>query len=67
MPRMKIYECCICHQILEDYKPIRLVKQRYGDSGYKQYYPVNTYDFCETCYKKFDNWIRKHNRIERKE
>ena len=23
----KVFRCCICHKVLEDYKPIRLVKQ----------------------------------------
>lgn len=57
----KIYECCICHKILE-IKPIRLVKQIYGAGNYNQYYPVSNYDFCEDCYKKFNNWINKHRR-----
>lgn len=60
MPRQKIYECCICHEILTGKKPVRLVKQLYGDSGYKQYYPVQNYDFCDSCYKKFDRWVGKH-------
>ena len=60
MPRIKVYECCICHEILEDEKPIRLTKQKYGVNGYKQYGYVNKYDFCRKCYGKFHNWIKKH-------
>lgn len=55
----KIYKCCICHKIL-DYKPIRLVKQEYGYSRYNQFCYVDKYDFCNRCYKTFNNWIEKH-------
>lgn len=55
----KIYSCCICHKVLED-KPIRLTKEEYGAGKYNQYSPVANYDFCKECYKKFDNWIKKH-------
>jgi len=55
----KIYKCCICHKVL-DYKPIRLVKQKYGIGNYKQYYPVENYDLCYNCYKIFAKWIKKH-------
>lgn len=61
MAAIKIYRCCICHEVLEDYKPIRLVKQKYGIGNYKQYYNVDHYDFCKRCYSKFNNWIKKHN------
>jgi len=56
----KVYKCCICHKELEEYKPIRLVKQLYGIGTYKQYANVRHYDFCKECYRKFNNWIRKH-------
>ena len=64
MPRVKVYECCICHTILEDYKPIRLVKQKYIPNlrGYGGYQNKKNYDFCTDCYKKFNSWIRKHNK-----
>lgn len=62
MPRAKIYKCCICHKVLEEYKPIRLVKQRYfNDRAYGQYKNMANYDFCKECYKRFNAWIRKHN------
>lgn len=56
---MKIHNCCICHKTL-DYKPIRLVKQKYGIGRYKQYSNVCNYDFCIECYKTFNRWINKH-------
>lgn len=55
----KIYKCCICHKILEE-KPIRLVKQLYGVNKYKQYSPIENYDFCIGCYKIYEKWINKH-------
>lgn len=61
MPRVKIYKCCICHEILEDEKPIRLVKMKYGVKGYNQYGYVNKYDFCKKCYYRFHKWL-KNNR-----
>ena len=62
MAKLKIYECCICHTILKDYKPIRLVKQKYEVRGYGQYRNKKNYDFCTECYKKFNGWIHKHNK-----
>lgn len=63
MPRVKVYECCICHTVLEDYKPIRLVKQKYDyKRGYGQYTNRANYDFCINCYKRFNSWIRKHTK-----
>ena len=56
---MKVYKCCICHKVL-DYKPIRLVKQEYGIGRYNQYSSVKHYDFCNKCYKAFNNWLLKH-------
>ena len=59
----KEYKCCICHKVL-DYKPIRLVKQKYPTRQegrkYQQYYPVAVYDFCERCYKPFEKYIDKY-------
>lgn len=60
----KPYVCCICHKILEDKKPIRLVKQIYGKGRYNQYGTVTHYDFCEECYKTFDKWLSKHKKEE---
>ena len=60
MPAIKIYKCCICHSTLKEYKPIRLVKEKYGKYGYNQYNKVCHYDFCKRCYTKFNNWINKH-------
>ena len=43
MPVIKIYKCCICHEVLEDYKPIRLTRQKYGMHHRNQYSPVANY------------------------
>lgn len=59
----KIYECCICHKVLTDRKPIRLVKQLYGGK-YNQYHTVEHYDICRACYRAFDSWIFKHRKEE---
>lgn len=58
MPKEKIYKCSKCNRVLS-YKPTRLVKQLYVDEkgSYKQYYPVKTYDFCDTCYEKIEKWL----------
>ena len=63
MPRYKVYECCICHQVL-DYKPIRLVKQKFieGRYAYGAYQNKHNYDFCDECYKKFNGWINKNKK-----
>lgn len=55
----KIYKCCKCGKILEEYKPIRLVKQQYNLKPYKQYVPVEHYDFCKRCFAVIDKWIKK--------
>lgn len=60
MPKPKVYSCCICHKVFEDTKPIRLVKQKYGASGYHQYSNVASYDFCERCFKPIDKFINKY-------
>ena len=60
MPKTRIYKCCICHKRMEDKKPIRLVKQLYGGSGYSQYSNVANYDFCERCFKPIDKFINKY-------
>ena len=60
----KIYKCTICHKELKD-KPIRLTKQEYGIK-YNQYSPVENYDFCNRCYKVFNNWIIKHKEGEKR-
>ena len=63
MAAPRIYKCCICHKILTDVKPIRLVKQKYptrDERKCKQYYPVASYDFCEKCYKPIDKFINKY-------
>lgn len=58
----KVFRCCICHKVLEDYKPIRLVKQVHDNKvPYGAYHFETKYDFCKECYKTFDNWIRRHN------
>ena len=58
---MKVYKCIICHKEL-DYKPTRLVKQVYGAGRFNQFYPVEFYDFCEECFKRFSGWIKKNRR-----
>lgn len=63
MPITKIYKCCICHSVLEEYKPIRLVKQRW-DTTRNVYRNRANYDFCIDCYKKFNNWIKKHKEVK---
>lgn len=63
MPKTKIYKCCICHKVMNDTKPIRLVKQKYPTREERkntQYYAVATYDFCERCFKPIDNFINKY-------
>lgn len=65
MPRIKIYKCCICHEVL-DVKPVRITINIYGAGKYKQYSPVKNYDVCSKCYDTFNNWI-KQNKEEIKE
>lgn len=60
----KIYKCCICHKVL-DYKPIRLVKQLHDNKEtYGAYHNITNYDFCKSCYQRFNNWIKKHKEGE---
>lgn len=56
-----IYQCCICHKILENKDTIRLAKQLYGISYAGGHYTVKKYDFCKDCYKHFAIWVKKHN------
>ena len=56
----KRYFCCICHQELTEYKPIRLTKELYGVGRNGGHYPVEHYDFCKKHYKVFENWLNKH-------
>lgn len=60
MAAIKVYKCCICHTVLEEEKPIRLVKRVYGKKGYNQFDNVCNYDFCKKCYAKFNNWIKRN-------
>lgn len=62
MAKPRIYECCICHKILTEYKPIRLTKELYGLHYRGGHYPVKHYDFCKECYSKFDYWVKKHEK-----
>lgn len=68
MPPIKYYECCICHKKV-NYKPTRLVKQRYGvNTNYpSQYSMICNYNFCDECFKKFQNWVNKHRRNDDEE
>lgn len=58
----KEYKCCICGEVLNEYKPIRLVEQHYKDEPgyYKQYYHYKNYDFCKKCFNTFRKWINKY-------
>lgn len=66
MPKIDNYKCCICNEQL-DYKPTRLVKQKHGvhPRYQSQYYQVCYYNFCDKCYKKFDNWVNRRKKDER--
>lgn len=59
----KIYTCYICGMQIEQYRPVRFVKQLYGYGNYKQYADIRRYDFCDNCYetlkKGLDKWKRK--------
>ena len=68
MPPIKYYECDICH-VKVDYKPTRLVKQRYGiNPTYpSQYAMICNYNFCDNCYKKFQRWINKNRKSDNDE
>lgn len=55
----KTFRCCRCHKIL-DKKPIRLVKQLYDNKEvYGKYIHMHNYDFCPSCYKLFDKWLKE--------
>ena len=57
----KRYFCCICHEELTEYKPIRLIKQLHDNrKPYGAYHNRTNYNFCKRCYRKFDAWIIKH-------
>lgn len=57
----KIFRCCICHKVLENYKPIRLVKMVHDNkTPYGAYHYDNKFDLCKRCYKIFNRWIEKH-------
>lgn len=59
----KRYFCCICHEELKEYKPIRLTKALYGVGNNGGHYPVEHYDFCKKHYKVFENWLNKHKKV----
>lgn len=57
----KTFRCCICHKVLKEYKPIRLVKMVHDNNEkYGAYHHVVNYDFCKRCYRVFNKWIDKH-------
>lgn len=60
----KVYVCTICHKILSDYKPHRLVHQEYGAGNYNQYGNKHNFDFCDDCFKIFKKWIAKHKEVK---
>lgn len=55
----KIYKCVRCGKVLETTKPIRLTKQLYNVGTYKQYSPIEHFDFCKECYIKIENVFKK--------
>lgn len=61
MPAIKIYECAICHKVLEHPKD-RLVYQEYLHRGYGHFINRKNFDFCEDCFKKFKHWILKNKK-----
>ena len=60
MAKLKIYKCCICHTVLDEYKPYRLVMQIWDGPYGGRYMNKNNYDFCKRCYRVFNQWIIKH-------
>lgn len=57
----KVYECCICHKIMQDTRPIRLVEQHHDNKEtYGSFVYVRNHDFCRQCFSKFIAWIKKH-------
>lgn len=62
----KVYRCCICHKVLNDYKPHRLVWQEYEYKGYGLYRNQYNYDFCTHCFSTFKNWVKKYEEGGRK-
>ena len=63
MPKLKIYKCCICHNVL-DTKPHRLVHQEYEVRGYGLYKNKHNFDFCDKCFNHFRAWIKKHKEVK---
>lgn len=61
MAKRRIYKCCICHEKITEYMPIRLTQQKYGAGNYKQYTPIKNFDFCKKCFYIFYKWIEKHS------
>ena len=55
----KIYKCIRCGKVLTTTKPIRLTKQLYAIGTYKQYSPVDHFDFCTNCYNKIELIFKK--------
>lgn len=55
----KIYKCCICHKILEDYKPIRIAIKKYGIGNYHQYKTTKNYDYCIKCFAMINDLLFK--------
>lgn len=60
MAKLKIYKCCICHTVLDEYKPYRLVMQIWDGPYGGRYMNKHNYDFCKKCYRVFNHWIIKH-------
>lgn len=48
---------------IEKENATRLTKQKFHAGRYYHFSPVGNYNFCSDCYKKFDRWIKKHDKI----
>lgn len=62
MAKERIYNCCICKQVVENKKTIRLCKQLYGISKNGGHYTVEYYDFCAKCFNPIKKYIKKHQK-----
>lgn len=65
MAAERIYKCCICKKQIKNIDTIRLTKELYGLHYRGGHYPVEHYDFCPICYKKFNAWIVKYRKDDR--
>ena len=55
----KEYKCCICHKPIKKNK--RLVYQKFDNKKpYGAFHNRYNYDFCDSCFKMFSYWVKKH-------